>query len=547
MRIGFKILSNYCHYIFFTLFFVLGICIFKDFGFNIDESFHRRSGFYWLNFLSDFLNLENISNISKEKFLSSNNDFTMPWGPYDKTYGLIFDVPAALIEIILDLDDPLKIYEMRQLLTFLYFFLGVFFFYKMLIDRFENKFIALLGCLLLVATPRLFGDSFQNNKDIIFLCFFIISMYFYFQFTKSETYKSIILFSLFSAIATSTRLLGLIFPISFFLIYVFSLLSNKKEINNLEKILTYFFLYFLFLFLHWPYLWSNPINNFFSIFNNLHSFGPPVVFFNDIYYNTKLVPYSYLTVWILISTPVTNLILTLLGLILILKVYINKLFNLEKSTSKYDFWNDKEEKNDFFVLLTFIIIFFAGTFFVTKHYNSWRIFYFLNFFFIYFATYFVNEIFLNKRYKKYLKFFITLLIVFISFNFYRIYLYHPYQSLYFNSLLTKQFKNKFEVDFTGLSGIKFLRNIAKQDDRENIKIGVNSWYPLWRMKELLSKEDKKRITIVHNNLDEADYIYSNRIYNVNKKISKKFKLDDNFILDKQLIIDGIIVYEVFKK
>ena len=82
----------------------------------------------------------------------------------------------------------------------------------------------------------------------------------------------------------------------------------------------------------------------------------------------------------MISTPVTNLILTLLGLILILKVYINKLFNLEKSTSKYDFWNDKEEKNDFFVLLTFIIIFFAGTFFVTKHYNSWRIFYFLNFF-----------------------------------------------------------------------------------------------------------------------------------------------------------------------
>ena len=67
------------------------------------------------------------------------------------------------------------------------------------------------------------------------------------------------------------------------------------------------------------------------------------------------------------------------------------------------------------------------------------------------------------------------------------------------------------------------------------------------MKELLSKEDKKRITIVHNNLDEADYIYSNRIYNVNKKISKKFKLDENFILDKQLIIDGIIVYEVFKK
>ena len=57
-------LFNYCHYIFFFLVFLIGIYIYKDFGFNIDESFQRRSGFYWLNYLVQLLNLEHLSTIS---------------------------------------------------------------------------------------------------------------------------------------------------------------------------------------------------------------------------------------------------------------------------------------------------------------------------------------------------------------------------------------------------------------------------------------------------------------------------------------------------
>ncbi len=546
MKLGNIKLSNYCHYIFFFLFLLLGLSIYKDYGFNIDEAFQRRSGFYWLNFLAEFFRLDSLAYIANEKF---NNaiDFTMPWKETDKTYGLIFDVPAALLEILFNLKDPLKFYEMRHLLTFLYFFIGSIYFYKLLVNRFGNRYISLLGCLLLIITPRVFGEFFHNNKDIIFLSIFIITSYYYFKTIDNNNYKNIILFALLSAICTSTRILGLIFPITFLFIYLLSILSQKNDLKIINKVVTYFLFYIFFLVLHWPFLWDNPIKNFIFLITNLENFGPSIIFFNDNFFNTALVPYYYLSLWILISTPILNILLFLCGFFLSAKIYIKKLFNFEKHSPKYDFWDNNIEKKDFFILILFLIFFISGTFFTSKHYNSWRIFYFLNFFMVYFSIFFINSYLLKLKYKKNFKIVVIFLSLTILFNSYRVLLYHPYQSLYFNVLTTKKFKNQFEVDFTGLSGIEFLRLILKIDKRSEIKIGINSWYPLWRMKELLPEFDKKRIVFMYDDIKKADYVYSNRIYNVNAKKSNKFVLDDSFKPFKKLIIDGLIIYEIHKK
>ena len=149
--------------------------------------------------------------------------------------------------------------------------------------------------------------------------------------------------------------------------------------------------------------------------------------------------------------------------------------------------------------------------------------------------------------KKYVNILVLVLSVASLFNIYKIYIYHPYQSLYFNELLSNKFKNKFEVDFTGLSGIKFLREVVTNDKSNEIKIGINSWYPLWRMKELLPEIDQKRIVFVYDDIKNADYVYSNKIYNVNVKLSDKFSLDDSFKLYKQHFIDGVLIYEVHRK
>ena len=536
------LLSN-CHYIFFSIYFLIGFSIYKDYGFNIDETFQRRSGLYWLEYLFNFFGLEKLSIIANEKLVLSSN-FTEPWSD---VYGIIFDVPAALIEIIFSINEPIHMYEMRHFLTFFYFYVGIIFFYKTLSLRFNNKFLSLAGCFLLIITPRIFGDSFQNNKDLIFLTFFIISTFYIFKTFENLSIKNIILFALFSSIATSTRLFGLIFPFTFLFIYFLSILSNKSDLKNINKILIYFFLYILFLVIHWPYLWINPLEKLLYLLNNLQNFGPTLIYFNDEFYNTELVPFHYLPLWVFISTPILNFILFLGGFFLLSKVFVLKLFAIEKSASNYDFWNNNNEKKDFFIFLIFIIFSVVGIFFATKHYNSWRIFYFLNFFFIYFAIYFVSNFFIIPNLKKYTNILLIVLSITSLFNVYKIYVYHPYQSLYFNGLLSNKFKNKFEIDFTGLSGIEFLREVAMNDKSTEIKIGINSWYPLWRMKELLPKIDEKRIVFVYDDIKSADYVYSNKIYNVNVKLSDKFSLDDSFKLYKQRFVDGVLIYEVHKK
>ena len=51
-----------------AIFFIIGILIFEDFGVGLEEMFHRASGFYWLGYLSDLLNLENIKILANNKY-----------------------------------------------------------------------------------------------------------------------------------------------------------------------------------------------------------------------------------------------------------------------------------------------------------------------------------------------------------------------------------------------------------------------------------------------------------------------------------------------
>ena len=82
-----------------------------------------------------------------------------------------------------------------------------------------------------------------------------------------------------------------------------------------------------------------------------------------------------------------------------------------------------------------------------------------------------------------MKIFLITITFLVFVNIKDLFTYHPYQGLYFNNLITKKLKEKFEVDFTGLSGIEFLRDVVKNETKSKINIGINSWYPLYRMKE----------------------------------------------------------------
>ena len=155
-----------------------------------------------------------------------------------------------------------------------------------------------------------------------------------------------------------------------------------------------------------------------------------------------------------------------------------------------------------------------------------------------------------KKSKLYLKnLFKIFTVSFFLITSYRIFLYHPYQSYYFNILVPDKIKKNVEVDYTGLSAIHFLNEIVEENYKgEVIKIGVASWYPLWRMVELINVNTKDKIKIVGIKENKfSDYIYTNKISDVDTNFNRKYDIPSNFIKFKELNIDGATIYEVYKR
>ena len=187
---------------------------FKDFGVHIEEKFHRMNGLYWLNYVAQILNLEKIQYITDVK-MKEISDYTLSSVEYYNKYGVIFDLPLALVEVIFNIEKIENVYHVKHFFSFLIFLISSFFFYKILIKRFKNFLLCLAGTILFISSPRIFGDSFFY-KDVLFLSFFNIALYFLLEITVRLNLKTIFYFSIFSAIAFNLRFFGLFLPITFF-------------------------------------------------------------------------------------------------------------------------------------------------------------------------------------------------------------------------------------------------------------------------------------------------------------------------------------------
>ena len=117
----------------FSIYFLVGIFIYKDFGIGIEEHFQRQNGFYWLKEILSFTNFENLKELANQKYqniLLNNPD--LPKASFFNFYGILFDLPVAFIEIIFNLESSKIYFEIRHILNFIVFFISSVFFYKIL-------------------------------------------------------------------------------------------------------------------------------------------------------------------------------------------------------------------------------------------------------------------------------------------------------------------------------------------------------------------------------------------------------------------------------
>ena len=547
-----KKISQKIIFLLFSTFFLVGLLTFKDYGISVDEEWHRISGFYFLNYILSFTSFDELKNMvdiqlnEYDVFYFGTAFEIVAKNPY---HGVVFDLPLALIEVVFKIDDSKDYFHLRHLLTFLLFFVSSIFFYKLLLNRFLNYNIALIGTLFFVLSPRIYGHSFFNNKDIVFLSLAAIALYYCFKSLEKLSYKNLFIFAILAALATGQRILGIFFPISFIFFYLLTVLSNNKNLKSSPYIIFFIFFYCLFLILFWPVLWSNPIEKFFLALQYFSHHWLEIQFlFDGNYVYSNFLPYDYILTWILISTPILYVILFIIGYILIFKRFFIKFINIKDNTHYYDLWRGNNEKKDLFILFNFtLFIFYLSTSEIVL-YTGWRHVYFINIFIIYIATYAFYQIDLNLKLKSIKKFQFVIVSLCLVFIVYKMIIYHPYQNIYFNNFFNKNAHEKFEVDYWGLTGKKFLEYILFLEKNKNlIKIGTASFLPLERSTKLLSEKDRKKISIVGQNFQDADYLYTNFISEVDKNSNDKYKIPNNFSKIDEFILNSTIVYQAFKK
>ena len=107
---------------------------------------------------------------------------------------------------------------------------------------------------------------------------------------------------------------------------------------------------------------------------------------------------------------------------------------------------------------------------------------------------------------------------------------------------------KFEVDYWGLSGKKFLESILNLENEKNlVKIGVASYLPLERSSKMILKKDREKIKIIGQDFKNAEYIYTNFMSEVDKNYNDKYKIPAEFSKIDEFVINNVKIYEVYKK
>ena len=543
----FKLNKHIYILVFFLVFFLTGIFIVSQYGISIDEDKTRIVGFVSLEYIFKIFLPEQTAKINEiiaQKTHATYGMMTTSVGVV--TSGIVFNLPMAVLELILEINDSREIFLLRHFFNFLLFFISVYFFFQLVKSRYNSWLVGLIGALFLIISPRIFADSFYNNKDIVFMSLFIISLFTATKFLEKKNFKYAILFALTSALTINVRIFGLILPILVFSIYFINILRKENSEKKIIKPLILFLILALFFtILFWPYLWENPIKNFLYALRALSDHSSPMyTFYLGEYFLRAHSPWHYHLVWIFSTTPFLYIILFFIGFIFITQRTIKRLLKIEKNDSYDDLWRGNKELQDLLFLLTFLIPIIVAINFGSISYDGWRHLYFIYPSFLLtsmLGLHLIKIIFFKKK-NNYLHIFSIILIIPTAFWMYK---NHPFQYAYFNFLAGKNFNEKFEMDYYGVSNKNALEYIIDRED-EKVKIYNLNTTDLYLSKKILKKEIRETIDIVHN-ANNADYITNNYTDWRGETMPTKFVVPKNFKIMYEIKVDDVTINTIYKK
>ena len=527
------LLKNILIFSFFGILILIGTSIYKDYGISWDEPEQRLSGLVSMKYIGEYFD---VAQIKKSEALAEYHQFNLE-SYRDRAFGVAFEMPLVALERVFHLSDERDIYFFRHYVNFLVFILGAYAVFKLSERRFESWRIGLLTTAFLILTPRLFAESFYNSKDLVFLAFFAIATNTAIIFVLQPSLKNAFWHGLATGVAMDVRLMAIILPVY---TVILLLLRSVRNEQNVREALAFGFLYFIFSALcvvaFWPWLWSAPGTNFLEALLSFTRWVRSDVYmlYDGMIIRSLTLPWHYLPTWISITTPPLYLFLGLIGMgSIIIKIRLKKLL----------LWKGNKEFQDIFFLGLFLGPILAVIFLHSVIYDGWRHLYFIYPAFLVIATKGWLEIWNFFQFNAWKKnIFILVTLGSMGTTAHWMWTSHPYQNVYFNFLVGSGWKDKYDLDYWGLSNRRALELILNQDSRPLIKVRAGSNTPLYHALKGLSPNDRKRFEVITDE-NKADYI----VLNFRGKTVDDQLLANNFHLQSRIMVSDELILEIWRR
>ncbi len=252
-------------------------------------------------------------------------------GPNLFYYGGSFDYLCAKIYGFIG-SDP---YETRHLVNAFIGFLLMLFTGLLAKEISGSWKIAFLALLMVALSPRIFGHSFNNPKDIPFAAAYMFTLLNIIRFVKqlpNPGVKSVVYLILGIAGAISVRIGGLLL-IAYLGLFVMIAFLWKKELRqqllNIPLLIKIAFLGalaaglgYLGGLLYWPFGWESPIENPMKALEEMSSFDIAIqMLYEGVHTWSDRLPGYYVPKWMIMTAPIS----VALGMLMFLPVaFLNK-------------------------------------------------------------------------------------------------------------------------------------------------------------------------------------------------------------------------------
>ncbi len=414
-----------------------GLMTFRDYGAASDEINQIEAGHITWAAICERLGKEppDFGNLPKLK------DY------YNRYYGQAATFPTVFIEAMKSFTmDVSTILRVRHLWNFLVYFCGLVCLGILTKLRHKRDDVVFFLLLMHILTPRLFGEAFFNDRDVMLVSLMWISLLSYEFFTRRPGILTALLSGVFFALAVNTRFFALILV----LLPLIDLFRPEHQNRRYNLLLIASTLVFWYLFT--PVFWGNLIPELTAAFRTFatgkqrtqETGGMASILFFGKHYPENALPIYYLPAWIFISTPLIPQILTAVGL----------------SQS----FRSKADRMDRFMSAFLCLGVLAVMLIRPVLYNGWRHMYFFYVPVFWFAASGLNHL-LSMPGKICRRGTICLLLISAFLSVSRIVSLHPYEYVYLNPLFQNRLAD-FDRDYWRLSTRECLAWLDNQETEE---------------------------------------------------------------------------------